>query len=176
MLDFIKRFVIALILMAFIGMMIIGGRMIHAQGTDYWQWPVDGVISSSFGSRDGEHKGIDIAAAKGTPVVAARSGLVKKSYLSHSYGNVIFIVHPHGYESVYAHLSERLARKGDHVDQGEMIGRVGSTGDSTGPHLHFEVHDGLWNIDKTNAINPLLVLGSNQQNPKVVNTSISPKQ
>lgn len=173
MLDFIKRMAIALILMVFIGMMIFGGKMIHAQDASGWRWPVNGVNSRSFASRDREHKGVDIAAPKGTPVVAAHSGWVKKSYRSHSYGNVIFIVHPNGFETVCAHLSKRLEEKGDHVDKGELIGKVGNTGDSTVPYLHFEAHRGLWNINKTNTINPILFLGQEQQ--KVVNTNNTPK-
>ncbi|HEX7065872.1 MAG TPA: peptidoglycan DD-metalloendopeptidase family protein [Bacillales bacterium] len=159
MYDFAKRFLIALIMMIFIGILMIGGKAIHAADNSYWLWPVNGIITSEFHDRAGEHNGIDIAAPKGIPVVAAKAGIVKKSYHSASYGNVIFLLHKNGYETVYAHLNRRFVGKGDHVAQGEEIGSVGSTGHSTGPHLHFEVHHGLWNIHKTNAVNPVLVLG-----------------
>ncbi|HEU5138954.1 MAG TPA: peptidoglycan DD-metalloendopeptidase family protein [Bacillales bacterium] len=157
--DFVKRFIIALIMMIFIGILMIGGKAIHAAEKDQWLWPVNGIITSEFHDRGGGHNGMDIAAPKGTSVVAARSGVVKKSYHSTSYGNVVFILHKNGYETVYAHLTKRLVSKGDRVVQGQEIGKVGSTGHSTGPHLHFEVHDGFWNIHKTNAVNPVFVIG-----------------
>lgn len=166
MVDFIRRFAIALIMMIFIGMLMIGGKVIHAEEKTDWHWPVDGIITSSFHDRNGEHNGIDIAAPMGTPVVAAKSGVVKRAYHSSSYGNVIFILHKNGYESVYAHLKRRLVNQGDHVKLGQVIGQVGSTGHSTGPHLHFEVHNGLWNVHKTNAVNPMLMV-ADSENPAV---------
>ncbi|HET7657907.1 MAG TPA: peptidoglycan DD-metalloendopeptidase family protein [Bacillales bacterium] len=172
--DFLKRLMIAFVFMILIGIMIIGSKAIHADTPSGWEWPVNGIMTSSFGDRGGEHKGIDIAAPMGTPVVAAKSGVVKRSYHSSSYGNVVFILHSNGDETVYAHLKERLVNKGDVVKQGQEIGEVGSTGDSTGPHLHFEIHHGLWNVDKTHAFNPLLVLGS-KQSDGVVKVSSSKK-
>lgn len=171
--DFLKRFMIAFIFMVLIGLMIIGVKAIHAEKPSSWMWPVKGVITSGFGARGGEHKGIDIAAPEGTPVAAAKAGTVKRSYDSSSYGNVIFICHQNGDETVYAHLRTRLVHKGDSVKQGEKIGEVGSTGDSTGPHLHFEVHNGKWNMKKSHAFNPLLVLGDEKHSQKVLQASIS---
>lgn len=158
--DFVKRFVIAFVFMVLLVLLMFGAKAIHADQATGWIWPVKGVITSGFGARGGEHKGIDIAAPMGTPVVATKAGVVKRSYDSSSYGNVVFLLHKNGDETVYAHMKERLVHKGEVVKQGQEIGEVGSTGDSTGPHLHFEVHHGLWNIKKTNAFNPLLVLGS----------------
>ncbi|WP_416827848.1 peptidoglycan DD-metalloendopeptidase family protein [Ectobacillus polymachus] len=124
-----------------------------------WIWPVSGAVSDYFGTRSGHHYGIDIAATVGTPVVAASKGTVTKSYYSKSYGNVIFIRHTNGYEAVYAHLSKRFVSVGQHIHSGQKIGEVGNTGLSHGSHLHFEVHNGDWNIAKSNAVNPLQVLG-----------------
>lgn len=127
---------------------------------EQWTWPVSGVISDYFGTRNGRHYGLDIAAPIGTPIIAADSGAVTKSYYSDSYGNVVFIRHDNGYEAVYAHLNKRYVQAGETVRNGQKIGEVGNTGYSHGAHLHFEVHKGSWNFAKTNAINPLRVLGS----------------
>ncbi|HET7629226.1 MAG TPA: peptidoglycan DD-metalloendopeptidase family protein [Bacillales bacterium] len=169
--DFIKRVAVVFLLFVGISLLILGGKKIDAAGTDEWQWPIDGVITSTFGERGGTHYGIDLAAPKGTPVHAAKAGVVKKSYRSASYGNVVFLLHNNGYETVYAHLEKRYVNKGEHVQQGEVIGRVGSTGHSTGPHLHFEVHNGLWNVHKTKAVDPLLVLGNDQPPASSVHAS-----
>ena len=105
------------------------------------------VVSSGFGWRLHPvlrswlmHAGRDIAAPEGTPVVASRSGIVLSSGLAGGYGLAIELEHraPHR-RTLYGHLSELYVRSGDAVQQGEVIGRVGSTGLSTGPHLHFEV-------------------------------------
>lgn len=125
------------------------------EGDETWKWPVHGIITDVFLSRGGTHDGVDIAAPQGTPVAAMKSGVVTRSYYSTSYGNVVFILHKNGFESVYAHLASRTVEKGEHVDQGETIGYVGSTGHSTGSHLHVEIHHGRWNVKKTNAVNPL---------------------
>ncbi|ABS21525.1 peptidoglycan DD-metalloendopeptidase family protein [Bacillus cytotoxicus] len=122
-----------------------------------WTWPVDGRISDYFGTRHGKHYGIDIAAQVGTPVVAIRDGIVTKSYFSNSYGHVVFVKHGK-YEAVYAHLNKRYVIQGDRVRNGEVIGEVGNTGESRGAHLHLEIHQGNWTIEKRNAMNPLLVL------------------
>ncbi|MFD3446149.1 peptidoglycan DD-metalloendopeptidase family protein [Microbacteriaceae bacterium 4G12] len=127
------------------------------QAEERWVWPVSGVVSDHFGTRQGMHYGIDIAAPTGTPIIAVSDGSVTKSYFSSSYGNVVFIRHD-GYEAVYAHMNKRLVKEGQKVKEGQEIGEVGNTGQSYGAHLHFEVHKGAWNFDKTNAINPLLVL------------------
>lgn len=111
-------------------------------------WPVDGgYISSEFGSRanpfDGYssdyHPGIDIADNYGAPVYASASGYVQRAGWYGGYGKYIKISHDYGYATAYGHLSSIEISAGDYVSKGQLIGYVGSTGYSTGPHLHFEV-------------------------------------
>lgn len=156
--EFVKRVFIAMAMAVCIFLLFVGAKMTNAQSNEGWHWPTDGVLTDTFGTRDGTHYGIDIAAEVGTPVYASESGKVVKSYFSHSYGNVIFIQHKNEMETVYAHLHKRLVSEGDSVKKGEKIAEVGNTGRSSGSHLHFEVHDGPWDIHKSTAINPLLVL------------------
>lgn len=104
--------------------------------------PSRGSISSSFGMRWGKmHKGIDIAASFGAIINAALEGTVTYAGWQDGYGNVIKIDHGKGIETTYAHCSAIAVKKGEVVNQGEKIGEVGSTGNSTGPHLHFEVRE-----------------------------------
>lgn len=105
-----------------------------------------GFFSSNFGWRidpfTGEramHEGVDFVAAAGTPIKAAAGGIVIYSENNPSYGNMIEVDHGNGLVSRYAHASKRLVKEGDVVLRGQKIGEVGSTGRSTGPHLHFEV-------------------------------------
>lgn len=100
-----------------------------------------GTISSGYGSRwGGFHKGIDFAASAGTPIYAAAGGkVIYSGYNSGGYGNLIIIEHSNGYQTYYAHCSRLYANVGDSVSKGQRIAGVGSTGDSTGNHLHFEV-------------------------------------
>jgi murein DD-endopeptidase MepM/ murein hydrolase activator NlpD len=87
------------------------------------------------------HKGIDVANNVGTPIVAARSGTVTYSgWHDGGYGYFVEISHSDGSRSLYGHNSRLLVRKGDVVEQGQQISQMGSTGRSTGPHLHFEIH------------------------------------
>ena len=86
------------------------------------------------------HKGIDIACAYGTPIYAADGGTVTFAGRRGAYGMLIIINHGGGYETYYAHESEILVKVGEEVYQGKVIGKVGSTGVSTGPHCHFEIH------------------------------------
>ncbi|RDI40090.1 murein hydrolase activator EnvC family protein [Falsibacillus pallidus] len=120
--------------------------------------PAEGYVSSEFGGRWGEiHYGMDIAKGGSVPVVAAADGVVIRSYLSSSYGNCIFVAHSVNgkqYTTVYAHMSTRLIGTGATVAKGQKIGYMGSTGESTGQHLHFELHEGPWTADKRNAVNP----------------------
>ena len=117
---------------------------------DYYIKPADGKISSKYGTRTDPfskkqkfHSGIDIAAKKGTPIYAAADGVINKSDFNKSgYGNLIIIDHGNDIGTWYAHLNERLVSKNKKVKKGELIGKVGSTGNSTGPHLHFEVRKG----------------------------------
>jgi len=105
-----------------------------------------GVISSGFGLRQhpitgrlSKHNGIDLAAASGTEVYAARGGKVVETGVDDILGQYIVLEHDGGFSTVYGHLSARLARLNEEVESGRIIGKVGSTGQSTGPHLHFEV-------------------------------------
>jgi murein DD-endopeptidase MepM/ murein hydrolase activator NlpD len=103
-------------------------------------WPVSGPITSPFGMRWGSlHPGIDIAAGTGTPIRAAASGHVVSAAYSGGYGYLTVIDHGSGLATAYAHQSRLGTSAGAAVSQGQVIGYVGSTGFSTGPHLHFEV-------------------------------------
>lgn len=104
-------------------------------------WPANGVFTSGYGWRWGRvHQGIDIAAPIGTPILAAASGVVEySSWNDGGYGNMIDIRHADGTITRYAHLNDRFVKEGQSVNQGQLIGEMGSTGFSTGPHLHFEI-------------------------------------
>jgi murein DD-endopeptidase MepM/ murein hydrolase activator NlpD len=103
-------------------------------------WPVNGRLTSRFGPRWGSfHAGIDLAAPTGTPIKASKDGIVAFAGWMGGYGNMILIDHGGGHTTGYGHQSRLAVRKGQYVDQGQIIGYVGSTGHSTGPHLHFEV-------------------------------------
>jgi murein DD-endopeptidase MepM/ murein hydrolase activator NlpD len=104
-------------------------------------WPADGVFTSGYGWRWGRiHAGIDIAAPIGTPILAAASGVIEYSQWNDGgYGNMIDIRHADGTITRYAHLNELYVKEGQTVGQGQIIGAMGSTGFSTGPHLHFEI-------------------------------------
>jgi murein DD-endopeptidase MepM/ murein hydrolase activator NlpD len=120
--------------------------------------PIDGArLSSGFGTRKHPilgyaraHKGVDFAAPRGTPIKAAGDGVVQRADRYGSFGNYVRIRHANGYETAYAHLNgfARGMRAGKRVRQGDTIGYVGTTGRSTGPHLHYEVHH------KGAAVNP----------------------
>ena len=104
-------------------------------------WPVQGVITSPFGEREeGYHWGLDIAVSNGTEVLAAAAGTVAEAgWLSDGYGWGVRLAHGKGLTTVYGHCSEVLVSAGDRVERGEIIALSGSSGNSTGPHLHFEV-------------------------------------
>lgn len=118
----------------------------QAEKRGHMGMPVAGRITSSFGMRIHPllgylrmHKGLDIAAPHGSPIFAAVDGVVQYAGRNGGYGNFIKLVHPGGLTSGYGHLSRYAVRAGERVRQGEVIGYVGSTGVSTGPHLHWEV-------------------------------------
>ncbi len=120
-------------------------------------WPVRyGRVSSPFGRRWGRmHKGIDIGSPIGTPVYAVESGVVTRStYQRRGYGNLIEIRHSDMYMTRYGHNSKRLVKAGQKVRKGQIIALVGSTGHSTGPHVHFEIRQ------NGKAINPVRYLGA----------------
>jgi len=114
--------------------------------------PVSGKITSRFGAvssiRSGAHTGLDIACSKGTKIKVVSAGTVVFAERNGAYGNLIKVDHGNGVETWYAHCSEILTKVGKKVKAGDVIGKVGSTGNSTGPHLHLEIR-----IDGT-AINP----------------------
>ncbi|KAA9026165.1 peptidoglycan DD-metalloendopeptidase family protein [Niallia endozanthoxylica] len=162
--EYIKRFLIAGIMAVCVSLLFFGIKHAEAASsinevTANWMWPSDGVITDSFGTRQGQHMGIDIASSPGTSIHAVENGVVSKSYYSDTYGNVVFIKHDKNFETVYAHLQARMVQKGTRVHKGDVIGKMGSTGDSSGVHLHFEVHQSHWTVDKKNALNPMLALG-----------------
>jgi murein DD-endopeptidase MepM/ murein hydrolase activator NlpD len=94
------------------------------------------------------HAGLDFAAPQGTPIYATANGVVKiAGYSEGGYGNHVVINHGYGYETVYGHMVRVKTRTGQRVKRGEIIGYVGSTGKSTGPHCHYEVHKGGQKLD-----------------------------
>jgi len=118
-------------------------------------WPLKGRITSQFGPRNGGvHHGLDIAGEMGELIRAGESGVVTTVGYLPFYGNTVIIDHGGGYKTLYGHASEYLVKKGDIVEKGQPIARVGSTGRSTGPHLHFEVRI------NNKAVNPVHYLES----------------
>ena len=118
--------------------------------------PVRGILTDGFGGRSdpftgepGTHNAIDISSAVGAPVRAPADGIVVKGEWANGYGNVIYLSHGYGYSTRYGHLSSFAVRPGERVKRGDIIGYVGSTGRSTGPHLHYEVRL------NNNPVNPL---------------------
>jgi len=110
------------------------------RGSGRFIWPVVGQITSPFGKRGKEfHSGIDIAQSKGTPVYASNSGTVTFAGWSGGYGNLVIINHGGGIETYYAHNSAITVSVGQQVEKGQQIAKVGSTGRSTGSHVHFEI-------------------------------------
>lgn len=126
-----------------------------------WPCPSSSRITSGFGGRSSptegassNHKGIDIGASTGSDILAAAGGTVTISTYSSSAGNYIMISHGGGVSTVYMHCSQRLVEVGDTVSQGQVIAKVGSTGYSTGPHLHFEIRSGGGNVDPSLYVSP----------------------
>jgi murein DD-endopeptidase MepM/ murein hydrolase activator NlpD len=106
-------------------------------------WPCRGPLTSPFGMRWGRmHQGQDIACGYGTAIHAAKAGTVIFAGQMSGYGNVVIVDHGGGFSTLYAHQSRMAVRQGQQVNQGDIIGYVGSTGHSTGPHLHFETRFG----------------------------------
>lgn len=128
-----------------------GTKEIPDRGTGSYVWPTSGgTITSGYGWRRGEfHQGIDIAAPWGTSVKAADSGVVTSVGWRGGYGLAVVIDHGKDRQTLYAHLSSAVVKVGDFVDKAQLIAKIGNTGRSTGPHLHFEVH-----IDGR-AVNPI---------------------
>ena len=138
-----------------------GNTVTGSVSSSGYMWPIPGrAMGDGYGPRNygsGYHWGVDIPAPYGTDIRAAKSGTVIVSMMGFSgsgfggYGNVVVIQHDDGYLTLYAHASTRLVSVGQRVEQGQVIAKVGSTGDSTGNHLHFEVRDR--NANKLNPLN-----------------------
>jgi len=118
--------------------------------------PVRGILTDGFGGRSdpftgepGTHNAVDISSAVGQAVRAPADGIVVKAEWANGYGNVVYISHGYGYSTRYGHLSGYAVRPGQRVQRGDILGYVGSTGRSTGPHLHYEVRL------NNNPVNPL---------------------
>ena len=130
-------------------------------GSGGYIWPLSGYtrVSSPFGYRNCPfhgrelHGGCDIPAPGGTPIKAAKAGVVIISTYGASYGNYVVIAHGDGTRTMYAHQSSRAVSAGETVSQGQTIGYVGSTGSSTGNHLHFEVWTGSSSSSRVNPLN-----------------------
>ena len=118
--------------------------------------PVRGILTDGFGGRSdpftgeaGQHNAVDISSAMGQSVRSPADGIVVKAEWANGYGNVIYVSHGYGYSTRYGHLSSFAVRPGQRVKRGDILGTVGSTGRSTGPHLHYEVRV------NNNPVNPL---------------------
>lgn len=123
------------------------GKISFDPGTG-WQWPVAGcyTITSMYGGRihpitgkPSNHTGTDVAAPRNTPIKSARGGVVTISTYNNSYGNYVVVDHGGGVATLYAHMNSRAVKEGQVVSQGQLLGYVGTTGSSTGYHLHFEL-------------------------------------
>jgi murein DD-endopeptidase MepM/ murein hydrolase activator NlpD len=105
-----------------------------------WVRPTGGAVVSPFGARWGrQHEGVDIDGAYGAPIVAAAAGVVSFASTENGYGLIVRISHADGVVTAYAHMSEMLVSAGERVRAGELVGRVGTSGNATGTTLHFEV-------------------------------------
>lgn len=131
-----------------------GGGSAVGNGSFIWPCPSCTYITSRFGLRvhpitgnERDHNGLDIGAGYGAAIVAADGGSVTLAGVNGGYGNCVMINHGNGYVTLYGHMSSIAVSNGQSVSQGDTIGYVGSTGLSTGPHLHFEIHSGGGLID-----------------------------
>jgi murein DD-endopeptidase MepM/ murein hydrolase activator NlpD len=121
-------------------------------------WPVRGWITAEFNEelpgREEPHRGLDIAASRGTPILSAAEGLVTLSGWDTNLGLVVVIDHQNGLSTLYGHCSQVLVQAGDRVAQGEAIAHLGNTGRSSAPHLHFEVREGGIPVDPRAYLGP----------------------
>jgi LysM repeat protein len=123
-----------------------------------FHYPTKGIMTSVFGPRWGRmHYGLDIDLETGDNVFAAWEGMVRISQYHSSYGNVVVVRHNNGLETLYAHMSQRKVRPGDHIEAGEILGLGGNTGRSYGSHLHFEIRY------MGDAIDPNLIVDPSKQ-------------
>jgi murein DD-endopeptidase MepM/ murein hydrolase activator NlpD len=139
-------------------------NVVHApESNGTWIKPTNGRLTSPYGWRNigagpEFHYGVDLANSTGTPIWAAADGVVSYAAPLSSYGNAVIITHSIDgqiYATVYAHLNSINVSVGTEVSQGQQIATMGSTGRSTGPHLHFEVHNGPWQGQSVGSVNPL---------------------
>jgi len=128
-------------------------RELSANAVDL-QLPIQGRISSPFGAtrHHRQHKGVDIAAARGTPIEASAGGEVVYAGWTHGYGKTVLIKHQEGYYTRYAHADKLMVTRGDRVQIGQQVATVGSTGHATGPHLHFEIVQGNRRVNPLRAV------------------------
>lgn len=142
-----------------------GGGSAPVVSSGSWTKPVNGRFTSGYGYRvhpiygtGRMHYGVDFANSIGIPVVSAADGVVSYAAPFSTYGNVVMVTHNidgQTFTSLYAHMNNIGASVGQSVSKGQQIGTVGNTGNSTGPHLHFELHVGGWNGMEANSVNPL---------------------
>lgn len=119
-----------------------GAPLANLVGDQAFVQPTLGRFTSGFGGRWGQsHNGIDIANAIGTPIYAVTDGVVEKSGAASGFGMWVVLRHPDGTSSVYGHINRSLVQEGQEVEAGQQIAELGNRGFSTGPHLHFEIHD-----------------------------------
>ena len=108
-------------------------------GTGQLAWPMSGSISQGYWEG---HRAIDIYAPRGTPIIAADAGTVVAAHYATGYGRMVVVDHGNGYQTLYAHMDAFFVEVGQDVEKGQLLGKCGSTGNSTGPHVHFEVRKG----------------------------------
>jgi murein DD-endopeptidase MepM/ murein hydrolase activator NlpD len=121
-----------------------------ASSTTSFRWPVRGRIIQAFGPKasGGQNDGINVSVPEGTPIKAAEDGVVAYAGSElKGYGNLVLVRHANGFVTAYAHASELNVKKGETVKRGQVIGKAGSTGNVTGPQLHFEVRKGATPVD-----------------------------
>lgn len=125
-----------------------GAPDVSAPSVEGYSWPLCAPVTSEYGPRWGRmHTGIDLGAPTGTPVGASKDGVVASAQPHGGYGLLVILEHDDGVRTYYAHLTRFAVARGDTVEQGERIGDVGNTGNSTGPHLHFETRVGGTPVD-----------------------------
>jgi murein DD-endopeptidase MepM/ murein hydrolase activator NlpD len=143
-------------------------------------WPTPGRISSNYGTRSDPitgkpqfHTGIDISAPRGTPIFATADGIVAFSRPVANMGNIVVIEHGFGYSTIYAHIKQSNVKPGQRVKQGDVIAFVGSSGRTTGPHLHYEVWKNNCSVNPYNFVVGKMWEANNKTNNRINNTKKS---
>lgn len=138
-----------------------GSANLPVTSSGTWTTPTYGTFTSSYGYRtfdNSNHLGVDVANSPGTPIVAAADGIVSYAAPLAGFGNLVMITHSingQTFITLYAHTSSYNVSVGQEVSKGDQIAKMGNTGNSTGPHLHFEVHVGSWDWRGSTSVNPL---------------------